>query len=120
MAGLYSPNLHQNINKEGGRNMGAYQDLYYSVNPNMDIDNATWFKDLTEGACKNSERSGRDIIIYFDSEEQAQACIKKAETRNISHGLMTKIDGTRKVYIHMNWTERRPTRMYPRHRQILT
>lgn len=103
--------------------MGAYQELYYSVNPymDMDIDNAGWFKDLFKDACRGCEREGRYLKIYFATESEARSCMDRATDRNINHYLTHEFGNAYYIVeIPMNWKESRPTRKYPRHRQILT
>ena len=103
--------------------MGAYQELYYSVNPymDMDIDNAEWFKDLFKDACRGCKREGRYLKIYFATEAEARSCMDRATDRNIS-AYLTREFGNEEyiVEVAMIWKEGRPTRRYPRHRQILT
>ena len=50
--------------------MGSLQRMMAIDFPYFDINQSEWFGDLTEEACRNSERSENRIYIYFDSRHQ--------------------------------------------------
>lgn len=101
--------------------MGSLQKMIVKEFLYWDINNSAWFKDLAEGACRNSERRNHRIYIYFDSEEKAKRCMEKCEKRNINNvGILENIfDKTFRVDIFMNWKERRPSKLKRNQEQIL-
>ena len=84
-----------------------------NLNPYQDINNSSWFKDITKDACQHSERQSNRIYVYFKTEEDFVIAVDKCKNRNIKcvGSIYNTLTGTWRLDILMNWKTRTPSKL---------